>query len=253
MNALLTSEQIDFYRENGFVKVEQILTPGEVAELAQYMDEVMANEEIISTDQVGGGYYRVLFQKAHAWHQHEGIAKFTLSPKLAQMALALTGAKAIRLLDDHILWKMPQDSKETPWHQDASYWPLNEAGALSIWIPVDDVNERNGCMSFIPGSHKAGKLEAIELSNPDDLFTKTTGYDRAKAVKVPLQAGSCTFHDGLAFHYAHANQTDKPRRVLAIIYMPDGTTYSGKPSYLTNDQRKDAPLEGPLFPVLAAR
>ena len=72
-----------------------------------------------------------------------------------------------------------------------------------------------------------------------------------KPVMVPLKAGSCTFHDGLTFHYAHANQTQMPRRAYAIIYTPDGTTYTGKPHVVTKGQPLSAgqPLSGPLFPL----
>ena len=108
-------------------------------------------------------------------------------------------------------------SKHTPWHQDLVYWPMNEPGALSAWIPVDDVDENNGCMKFVPGSHKLGKLTGIDLVNPQDIFEFTEGTDvsEKRAVIVPLKKGSCTFHHGLTFHYAHANKTDKPRRVFS--------------------------------------
>ncbi|WP_442956048.1 phytanoyl-CoA dioxygenase family protein [Paenibacillus sp. MMO-177] len=60
----------------------------------------------------------------------------------------MSGASGLRLFHDHALLKMPQDSKPTPWHQDLPYWPMNEPGALSIWIALDDVDEHNGCSSI---------------------------------------------------------------------------------------------------------
>jgi ectoine hydroxylase-related dioxygenase (phytanoyl-CoA dioxygenase family) len=68
-----------------------------------------------------------------------------------------------------------------------------------------------------------------------------------------LRAGSCTFHDGLTFHYASANSTDRPRRAIVTIYMPDGTVYTGK-SHVVSDGQGLVPgnaFDGPLFPVLA--
>lgn len=124
---------------------------------------------------------------------------------------------------------MPGDTNATPWHQDSPKWPMNEDGCMSIWIALDDVDENNGCMMFVPKSHKVGKLTNISLHDPVNIFDFVQGTPLAdrKPVMVPLKAGSCTFHDGLTFHYAHANKTDKPRRAYAIIYMPDGTTYNG--------------------------
>jgi ectoine hydroxylase-related dioxygenase (phytanoyl-CoA dioxygenase family) len=110
---------------------------------------------------------------------------------------------------------------------------------------------------FVPKSHKLGKLKSISLVDPDNLFDYTSedGIEPSRAVVVPMKAGSCTFHHGLTFHYAHANQTDKPRRVLAIIYMPDGTTFLDKKHPVSNEIafQDGEPLGGRLFPLLAGR
>jgi ectoine hydroxylase-related dioxygenase (phytanoyl-CoA dioxygenase family) len=76
----------------------------------------------------------------------------------------------IRLFTDQVLIKMPADAKPTPWHQDVTYWPMNEPGAFSIWIAIDDADESNGCMMFVPNSRRAGKLKPIDLVNPQNLF-----------------------------------------------------------------------------------
>jgi len=122
---------------------------------------------------------------------------------------------------------------------------------------LDDVNEKNGCMAFIPKSHKLGKLKGIDFLDPQNIFDYVEGeqLDDRKPVVVPLKAGSCTFHNGLTFHYAHANETDRPRRALAIIYMPDDITFSGASHPITTglNLEKGDVLKGPLFPVLAVR
>lgn len=255
---ILTAEQIAFYQKNGFIQVDNVLTLDEVADLAEAMEEAMTvdSENSVKTDQDNGAYYKVLNQKVNVWRDHGTMAKFSFHPRVAQIAKELSGASAVRFFHDHALWKMPQDSKHTPWHQDLVYWPMNEEGALSAWIPVDDVDESNGCMKFVPGSHRMGKLTGIDLVNPQDIFEFTQGdseMSEKRAVIVPLKKGSCTFHHGLTFHYAHANTTDKPRRVLAVIYMPDGTTYSGA-GHLCTDNRNlkvNEPIKGGMFPILA--
>ena len=254
--ALLTEEQIGFYRENGFLQVDDVLSPAEVAELAAYMEEAMEEEAQRSVGrEKGGAYYRVLNQKVNTWRDHLGMARYSASPRFAEMARLLTGADGVRLFHDHILWKMPGDSKPTPWHQDMPYWPMEQPQALSIWITVDDVDENNGCMMFVPRSQRAGKLKEISLTEPADIFeyARGTGAGDERPVIARLRAGSCTFHCGLTFHYAHANRTDRIRRVLAIIFMPDGTVYTGKPHVITNGAGlvPDEPFRGGLFPLLA--
>lgn len=256
---LLSDEKVDFYQENGFVQIDNVLSSEELAEVREYVDEAMDSKEGRSIrNNEGGAYAKVLNQKVNTWRDHAGVGKYSLHPRFAQMALELSGANGIRLFHDHCLLKMPGDSKPTPWHQDFPYWPMRgrkDTKTLSIWIALDDVDENNGCMMFLPKSHTVGKLKPISLVEPQNIFeyAKGTVVDEKQPVKVPMKAGSATFHNGLTFHYAHSNKTDKPRRALVMIYMPDDTIYSGKPHVVTDGQglEKDQVLKGGLFPLLA--
>ncbi|MCA9412098.1 MAG: phytanoyl-CoA dioxygenase family protein, partial [Candidatus Omnitrophica bacterium] len=178
------------------------------------------------------------------------------SPKLAEIARRLVGCRSIRLWHDHALIKPGRDGVETKWHQDFPYWPMNEPGALSCWIALDDVNEKNGCLSFIPGSHQKGRLKPVSLTNRQNIFRQAGMKKRdIQPVAMEMKAGGCTFHDGNTFHYAGGNTTSRPRRALAIIYFPSGTTYNGAPHVVTDDLGFEvgAKLQGPRFPVLAKK
>ena len=255
----LSDEQIAFYRKNGFIQIDHVLSDEELGELRQCIEEAMGAEDgrAVHTSQTDGVYYRVLNQKVNTWRDHAGMANYVFHPRFADLALQLTGASGIRLFHDHALWKMPGDSKPTPWHQDFPYWPMEAPGALSIWIALDDVDESNGCMMFVPKSHQAGKLQPISLSDPQNLFDYVQDEELAsdKAVICRMKAGSCTFHHGQTFHYAHANATDRPRRVLAIIFTPDDIVYNGKTHVITDHtyMKQGEPFHGGLFPLLAAR
>jgi ectoine hydroxylase-related dioxygenase (phytanoyl-CoA dioxygenase family) len=186
------------------------------------------------------------------------MTRYSFHERFADLALQLSGADGIRFFHDHALYKDPGDSKPTPWHQDYPFWPMeNGKESLSIWIALDDVDESNGCMMFVPGSHKTGKLSAIPLNNPTNLFDYVEDEElkSRKPVMCPMKAGSCTFHNGLTFHYAHANRTAQPRRAFAIIYMPDGTIFNGKKHLVTDGSgfSEGDTLKGGLFPLLAER
>jgi ectoine hydroxylase-related dioxygenase (phytanoyl-CoA dioxygenase family) len=236
-----------------------VLSSDEVDELAQFMDEAMheahRDDRAVHTSAADGAYYRVLNQKVNAWRDHAGIAKYSCSGALAELARQLAGVSGVRLFHDHILWKMPGDSKPTPWHQDMPYWPFEAPSALSLWIPVDDVDETNGCMMFVPKSQQAGKLKAISLTDPEDIFAYAheQGIVTERPIIARLRKGSLSVHSGLTFHFAHANHSQAPRRVLAIIYMPDGTIYTGSRHVVTDGYGLTAgqPFRGGLFPRLA--
>ncbi|MDF2960936.1 MAG: phytanoyl-CoA dioxygenase family protein [Paenibacillus sp.] len=262
MTSTVSQEKIDFYQENGFVQFDNVLTQEETEELREAMEEAMAADTELSIGrEKGSAYYKVLNQKVNVWRDSASVGKYSLHERFARIAMELAQTNRIRLFHDHGLWKMPGDSKPTPWHQDAPYWPMKETGALSMWLTLDDVDENNGCMMFVPGSHKIGKLTGINLVEPQNIFEFAKGTEAAKnkPVIVRMKAGSCTFHHGLTFHFAHANTTGKPRRVLAVIYMPDGTRYWNRSKEGVNDHivtqpfhfKDGDPIQGRFFPILA--
>lgn len=252
----LTEQQIAFFRENGFVQLDNVLTPEELEALRCAADEVLSRryeDARIETSAANPEYEKVFVQKVNLWRVHEGIRQYTFHPRIAEIARQLIGAPRVRLWHDQLLTKMPGDSKPSPWHQDRPYWPMIGYDQLSCWMALDDVDEHNGCMQFIPGSHLWGELEPINLVTPQDIFALVPDKEVREPYVARMKAGSCTFHHGLTFHYAGANHTDRPRRAMVTIYMADGTCYNGKPHVVTDGlglQPGDL-LAGELFPVLA--
>jgi len=253
----ISEEQIRFFRDSGFVQLDAVLTEDELAEIRGALDEVSGMKLTKALDRTGVStdYNRLFTQKVNLWREHEGVRRFVMSRKLGELARKLCGASAVRLWHDHALIKPGTDSRPTPWHQDLPYWPMQQTGALSCWMALDDVDESNGCMRFIPGSHQVGRLAPIRLVDPQDIFGLVPGrtLDGVEPVVARMKAGSCTFHDGLTFHSAFTNESGRPRRAMVVIYMPDGTTYYEKPHPCTDGLglRTGAPLAGELFPLIA--
>lgn len=163
----------------------------------------------------------------------------------------------VRLWHDQALIKNAGDSKETDWHQDLPYWPMAQPGALSCWLALDDVDESNGCMQFIPGSHQLGIFDPVDLIEGSSLLELASS--RHGALPAPhvarMRAGSCTFHDGRTFHFAFANRSPSPRRAMITIYMPDATIFNGAQHVVTDGLglNPGRPLEGELFPLLTGQ
>ncbi|GCE05193.1 phytanoyl-CoA dioxygenase family protein [Dictyobacter aurantiacus] len=256
----ISEEQVQFYQENGYIQLLNVLTADELAQARQALDEVMEQQLDESHDRSADAEYRKIFvQKVNLWQVHGGVRRYVFNARLAEIARRLARAQTIRLWHDHALIKMPGDSKASSWHQDIPYWPMQEDGSLSCWMALDDVYVENGCMAFIPGSHRLGRLEPINLKAPQDLF-KLVPDEQARELNLdftprfqPMPAGSCTFHDGRTFHYAGPNQSDRPRRAIITIYMPDEVHFSGKPHIVTDDLQltPGAALTGERFPILA--
>jgi ectoine hydroxylase-related dioxygenase (phytanoyl-CoA dioxygenase family) len=259
----LTDKQIASYQRNGYLQVNDLLSPAEIDELTALTDEM--NQQILKsmgpTDKLND-YQKVFLQIVNVWRRDERFRKFTLNPVLADVARRLIGCERVRLWHDHLMTKLPgPDGRATDWHQDFPYWPMEQPGPMSLWIPMQDVDWTNGCMHFVPGSQAWNVHETIFLDKPmageeNDIFARVKHLppEDVQRVYVPLKRGSVTFHNGLCFHYAGKNLSDKPRRVLSIIYMPDGEIYNGKP-HMVSDEAKNLqagkPFDGEFFPILA--
>jgi ectoine hydroxylase-related dioxygenase (phytanoyl-CoA dioxygenase family) len=250
----LTDEQIARYQRDGFIQINNLLSGAELSRLRDAVAAAVEQEKTPPRDGVAKSPYEQIFiQKVNLWRRHPVVAEYVLSRRLGAMAARLSGFP-VRVWHDQALFKEPREGAKTPWHQDAVYWPLREkAEQISIWIALKDATINNGCMSFVPGSHKAGVLEYIRLANPQNLFDfAPEEFKHRKPVTIELPAGSCTFHNGLTFHYAGPNKSDAMREAFAIIYMPDGTHYDGA-EHIVTDQQGFAVgdvLDGELFPIV---
>jgi ectoine hydroxylase-related dioxygenase (phytanoyl-CoA dioxygenase family) len=130
----------------------------------------------------------------------------------------------VGLAYDHAIAKQPRADAVTPWHQDQIYTghrtPLR---TVHFWIPLQDVDEDNGCMHFIAGSHLAGLCEHAPLRNASGGITfEATGVDLDRAHAVPLAAGGLTVHTPLTLHYTGPNRSAGVRRAWILHFGPLG-------------------------------
>jgi ectoine hydroxylase-related dioxygenase (phytanoyl-CoA dioxygenase family) len=256
----ITDAHVAFFRENGYVRCDDVLNEAEVALLRDAVDRAVAERKGFARDLApeagdGGAQRARILQMLNLWEQYPDVKAYLTGGRLGRMAQRLSGSPTIRLYHDQALVKAPGPSAASPWHQDQPYWPSKEPGMFSCWMALDDVTVERGCMQFIPGSHLWGELPPMSFSGDGprvmDLLTAEQ-KDRWKPVPVELRAGSCTFHHGLTFHYTNPNTTDRTRRALVAIFIPEGVTYAAEekmdnPFSEAITSRKGEPLRGAPF------
>jgi phytanoyl-CoA hydroxylase len=250
----LTESQVAAYRRDGFVQLEDMITGETLERVRLAVEEAVESEREAAPPSGGakGQYEDIFIQKVNLWRRHETVRPLTLSRRLADVAARLSGMP-VRIWHDQALFKKAREGAKTPWHQDAPYWSHHDRRhQLSIWIALRDATIQNGCMSFVPGTHTLTDLEPIRLWDPQDIFEMAPQFRGVKPQTIELKAGSCTYHNGLTFHYAGPNKSDGMREAFAIIYMPDGTEYSGKKHVVTDGLGLEPGerLEGELFPLV---
>ena len=234
----LTSEQISSYRENGFLIIEDFLDREELDNWREMVGEAVSLRDDnrlpegsyhISRKTEGEAVFR---QRINLWMDHEGVRALMLDRRLGKMAADLEGVDGIRIWHDQALIKLPW-SNPTSWHQDNPKWSFESEHAITVWVALDDVTIQNGCMFFMPGSHKR-RLDDFQSdgNHVGALFGAYPELSRMEPVPVIMPAGGCSFHNGLMVHGANANMTPYPRRAFTCAYMPDHSRFSGEPNVL---------------------
>ncbi len=240
MNTTLTSEQIASYERDGFVLHPGFLSAAEVAELkAAVLESVAAMGrkkvagDATNTAQEGEAYYdKVFTQRLNLWRINSTVKRYVLSPELGRMLCALARVKSIRVWHDQALIKEPF-ANPTSWHLDNPYWSFFSPHSISIWIAMEDATPQNGCMYFLPGSHRLATYQNAGIGeNMADLFKLYPKMAEIDSVCAPMKAGDCSFHNGLCAHGAGANMTRRRRIAMTCAYMPGGSTFNGNRNIL---------------------
>ena len=242
----LSSEQIAAYRENGFLAIKGFLDAGEQDRWRTFTQEAVDQRlaatqgrdfaQSLNNQADPDAYYAQVFtQCLKLLETHAGMRELLLDPRLGQIAATLAGVDGIRIWHDQALFK-PPFGNPTGWHLDNPYWSFSSPNALSLWVALDDATLANGCMWYIPGSHKTATYANSGIGNNlADLFKIYPQWREIEPIGCPVPAGSAVFHNGMTAHGAGANMTNKPRRAMTCAYMPDGSTFNGTKNILPDD------------------
>lgn len=139
-----------------------------------------------------------------------------------------------------VLCKPAGDGHEVPWHQDGQYWPIRSLGTCSVWIALDAVDRYNGCMRFIPGSHRRESLYRHRVSDRENLVLNQEvvpeEFDESEAVDIELEPGQMSLHDVRMIHGSLANTSDRRRAGLILRYFPATSHFDRRVTNAPNDQ-----------------
>ncbi|MBI3004039.1 MAG: phytanoyl-CoA dioxygenase family protein [Ignavibacteriales bacterium] len=267
INNLPGKDDVSFFQENGYWLSPKIFNDIELRDFREHHAKIVAGEyetkrPPLSRDPQPGDTSR-LVQVNNAYWTDATIAKLTLHPLIGKIAARLSGVNGIRLWHDQLLFKPPQIGKagNIGWHQDKGYWQcIDNDNAITAWVALEDVNEENGCMEVVPGSHRWGLLGEDHFYQQDveeqiKRIEEKTGH-RFTTTSCVLRAGCVSFHHCFTIHGSRANTSGRPRISLAIHLIADGTRYKAgttSDDHTSNTllRPKDGqPYAGPYFPVL---
>ena len=258
----LSDEQVAFFHEFGYLQGIRLLDDHQVAalrsELEVFFDPGHAGRELwyeyhsnesTEPDQV-------LFHALGAWRIKPGFHDLLWNPAFTMAASQLLGGR-VRFWHDQLFCKPAEHGGVVAWHQDYSYWTRTAPMAhLTCWIGLDDSSVDNGCVHYVPGSHRWELLPMTELAGDmngiRDVLTDKQWEQFQQPVPTELKAGECCFHHPLMVHGSFANKTSRPRRAAVINVVRDGVKSTVDEPLLAGTPAVGAgnALGGQFYPLL---
>jgi len=257
----LSDQQVAQFHRDGFVSGMRMLDARQIEALRNELAELVQPEH--DGRELWYEYHTnessdadtVLFHALGGWRIRPGLHDILWHPAiLAPAAQLLEGP--VRFWHDQLFCKPAKHGGVVAWHQDYSYWTRTVPMAhLTCWIGLDDSTTENGCVHYIPGSHRwsllpktvlAGGMEAIkEILTPDQ-------RRQFEPVACELKAGEAVFHHPLTLHGSFANSSPRPRRAVVVNFFRDGTLSDQDEPLLVgvDSVPRGKKMEGRYFPLL---
>lgn len=236
----VSQSAIAFYQQNGYVKLKHVLSPA----ILDYYGDIITDlvfrlNTLIKPMEERTTYERAFLQIMNLWLEDEEAKEFVFSKRLAKIAADLMGVEGVRLYHDQALYKEPSGGI-TPWHADQFYWPLASPKTVTVWIPLQDTPMEMGPLAFAEGSQHAEIGRDIEISDESEqLLADELQKQNFSVHDTPFELGEVSYHAGWTFHRAGPNTSDRPRKVMTMIYMDkDQIISQPRNSYQVADHAK---------------
>jgi hypothetical protein len=270
----VTHEEVAFYRDNGWVKLERLIGPELAGELLRTAQGVMGDEPEAAPDEseelqpkkgiwpkMGG---RV--QNIEYWQNYHFIARddraepfhsLVFSKEIGRAAQRLMARDVpVRYSTDAVACKMPAGragNAPTDYHQDISSLPFDRVGPLTFWFALNDMTPEFGTMRFLSGSHRAGNLGRTRAQGRGTIEYYPELLDEYElSPPLSLQAGDATVHNAQVIHGSPENSTATPRWGYIVAYFPGDALWTGAfhHNFSSLGLEVNKPFEHPSLPVV---
>lgn len=213
-----TSNWQRHYAEHGYLVVENVLSPDEVAALNAEAARICRDHGAALRPDGDVRFEDVLC--LHFPHKLSPLMRDAMAhPGIVAVLTALLGPN-VKAMQSMFFVKNAGKPGQA-WHQDEFYIPTRDRSLIGGWIALDDATIQNGCLWVLPGSHRPGVLYPMRPHGSDefDAGDEATGFPEGEAVPVEVKAGSLVFFNGYLLHRSLKNRSAGFRRALVNHYM----------------------------------
>jgi ectoine hydroxylase-related dioxygenase (phytanoyl-CoA dioxygenase family) len=223
---MLTDEEIEIYARDGLVIPRAQLSPATQAQMREALDRLLAFRDDVAPESL------ICPHIATARAGGEAIARewftFATQPMILDCVQSILGADLI-LWGSQVFCKPAHTGRKVPWHQDGQYWPIRPLATVSVWMAIDDATPENGCMRYIPGSHRNKRVYGHETSADASLVLpeqlRAQEFDESRAKNDALKAGQFSLHDVYLIHGSQPNHSPHRRAGFVARFMPASSVF----------------------------
>lgn len=214
----LSPNAIQFFREKGYVKLKDVLSPSLLTYYSDVITEwVFKLNKLTKPMEERTTYEKAFLQVMNLWRENETIKELVFSKRLARIAAQLMQVNGVRLYHDQALYKEPSGGI-TPWHADQFYWPLSNSNTVTVWVPLQRTPMEMGPLAFAEASQNVEIGRDKEISDESEAML-AEALKQFPIHETPFELGEVSYHAGWTYHRAGSNVSGKARRVMTIIYM----------------------------------
>ena len=213
------------FDRDGFVALRGFLSADELTQMTGEVDRFVRDvaptlpREHVFFESIGDSDTLKQLQNLHEYDAYFG--EWMTDSKFRRVAELL--------LDDDVICrnlqyfnKPPQIGAPTPPHQDGYYFMLDPCSAVTLWLALEPVDETNGCVRYVPGSHQLGMRahgRTATLGFSQGIVDYPCPHDEQHEVALPADAGDLLVHHALTIHRADGNNSQsRSRRALGFVY-----------------------------------
>jgi ectoine hydroxylase-related dioxygenase (phytanoyl-CoA dioxygenase family) len=214
---MLSERDVQRYRDDGYLVVDDVLGPMEVEELRRACDDPRVKEDLQSRGYRDKGVHLLEITAKHA-----AFRELACDPRITDRVAQLIGPD-IQLQHSKLATKPPRvGAGEFRWHQDFAYFPHSNTDLLAVMVMLDDATPENGCMSVLRQSHKLGPLSHLVDGYFDPGCHEPIHWaDASRISEVTPKAGGISIHHCLTLHASPNNLSGRARRGVVFQYRAD--------------------------------
>ncbi|MDZ7962613.1 MAG: phytanoyl-CoA dioxygenase family protein [Aulosira sp. DedQUE10] len=219
----ISLQQIEAFERDGVICLRNVLDESWVERMRTAVDK---NVSIAGPLEVKG-ISRPEASVEHTsslWLVDPDFRALVFESPLSTIAAQLLQSEKLNFLADGFFIKKPKATSRVGWHNDLPYWPIQGWQCCKIWLALDNVNEENGRLEYIKGSHQWGK-ELREDSNPS-WFVEPEPHE---LLSWDMEPGDCLVHHLLTIHHSVTNISSRQRRAVVTNWTGDDVTYYPRP------------------------